>query len=270
MAALRILVTGATGFLGGHVTSALRARGHIVLCASRSAGDAAVDLAAASMVAAVVQATAPDLVLNLAARSRLIDCERDPEAARSINAEVPEQFALRFGARLLHVSTDLVFDGRSAPYAETSPVGPLSTYGATKAEGEERVLQHAGRVVRLPLLFGPDHRGRGASASLRAAIVVGERCPMFTNEYRTPLHAADAASALADLVVDPTGPQLLHLPGPERCSRWEFARRLCAQQQLDASLLVPVECQDPVRPRDVSLIGGWRAGRSLDEMLGSA
>ena len=90
---------------------------------------------------------------------------------------------------------------------------------------------------------------------------------MFTNEYRTPLHAADAAAALADLIVDPDGPSLVHLPGPERCSRWEFARRLCARHGLDAGVLAPVECQDAARPRDVSLAGAWRAERSLDEML---
>jgi dTDP-4-dehydrorhamnose reductase len=270
MAALRILVTGATGFLGGYAAAELRARGHRVLTTSRSGGDADADLAAPGMVGAVVQATSPDLVLNLAAMSRLRDCEQDPAGARALNADLPGQLALRFGARLLHVSTDLVFDGRSAPYATSSPVGPLSVYGATKAEGEERVLAHAGRVARLPLLFGPDARGRGATASLRAAIAARTPCPMFTNEYRTPLHAADAAHALADLVVDPESPSLLHLPGPERCSRWELARRFCALHGLDASLLVPVECQDAARPRDVSLAGPFSAGRGLDEMLASS
>ncbi|MEO6596050.1 MAG: SDR family oxidoreductase [Planctomycetota bacterium] len=267
MPQLRVLVTGATGFLGPHAVAALRARGHAVVTVARSAGDAAVDLCAPGIVGAVVQALAPDVVLHLAAMARLGDCEADPDSAMRTNAWLPEQLAQRFGMRLLHVSTDLVFDGRGAPYEESSPVGPLSVYGSTKAEGEERVRARGGRVVRLPLLFGPDAAGRGASASLRAAQSAGRRSSMFTNEYRTPLHAADAAAALAEMVGDPDGPSLLHLPGPERCSRWEFARRFSAQHGLDAGLLQPVECHDGMRPRDVSLAGTWRAGRSLEAML---
>lgn len=270
MAALRILVTGASGFLAPYVVDALVARGHRVATTARTTGPIAIDLTAPGMVAAAIEATSPDLVLNLAAMSRLADNERDPRRARAINVDVPEQFARRFGARLLHVSTDLVFDGRHAPYAEHAPPAPLSVYGATKVEGEERVRWHGGRVARLPLLFGPDARGRGASASLRVAIAAGRGAAMFTNEYRTPLHAADAAFSLAELVVDPESPGIVHVPGPERCSRWEFAQRFVTRHGLDASALSPVECQDGTRPRDVSLAGMFAPRRSLEAMLADA
>lgn len=270
MAALRILVTGSTGFLGPYVVEALRARGADVVTTGRRGGDAAVDLLAPGMVDAVVEALAPDFVCNLAAMSRLADCEREPARARSANALLPGELAARFGDRLLHVSTDLVFDGRNGPYDEGKAPGPLSVYGATKAEGEERVMERGGRVARLPLLFGPDARGRGASGSLRAALGRGETVALFTNEYRTPLHALDAAVGLAELLPLRRCPQLVHLPGPERCSRWELGRRLCALHGLDDARLVPVECQDPLRPRDVSLAGAWAASRSLAAMLASA
>lgn len=270
MAGLRILVTGATGFLGGHVVAALRERGHVVAAVGRSAGDPAVDLCAPGMVTAVLQATAPDLVVHLAAMARMADCEREPERARKVNVWLPQRFAERFGARLLHVSTDLVFDGAAAPYAESAPVAPLSVYGSTKAEGEQAVFRHGARVVRLPLLFGPDDHGRGATAALRRAH--GERrvSTLFTNEYRTPLHATDAAHALADLLVDVEGPQVLHVAGPERCSRWELARRFVALHGLDPNLLLPAESQDSLRPRDVSLLGSVPPRRSLDEMLAAS
>lgn len=270
MPALRILVTGATGFLGGHVVAALRERGHRVATAARSGGDITVDLCAPGMVAAVVQAVAPDLVLHVAAMARVHECAREPERARQVNVWLPERFAERFGARLVHVSTDLVFDGGRAPYAEGDPVAPLSVYGSTKAEGEQAVHRHGGRVVRLPLLFGPDEQGRGASASLRRAQAAGTVSTLFTNEYRTPLHVADAAATLADLLPDVEGPQLLHVAGPERCSRWELGRRLCALHGLDANLLLPAECQDAVRPRDVSLVGSVPARRSLEAMLAAS
>jgi len=222
---------------------------------------------APGMVAAVVEGLQPDLVVHLAAMSRMAACHNDPARATSVNSWLPEEWAKRFGARLLFTSTDLVFDGRSAPYAEHAATGPLSVYGASKVEGEERVREHGGRVVRLPLLFGADPQGRGATASLQQVIARGEPASLFTNEYRTPLHAADAASALVQFVVDPDGPNVFHLPGPERVSRWQLAQRLCALQGKVCDSLQPVECQDPLRPRDVSLLGAWRAERSLDEML---
>lgn len=270
MPPLRILVTGATGFLGPYAQGALAARGYEVVTTGRSGGDAMVDLTQPGMVAAVLEALSPNFVLNLAAMAKLGDCEQDPERANRVNVQLPAALAERCGDRLLHVSTDLVFDGRSAPYDERSATAPLSVYGCSKVEGEEAVVRLGGRVVRLPLLFGPDARGRGASAAVRKSLRELRTVELFTNEYRTPLHALDAAQGLAELIALRRCPQIVHLPGPERCSRWEFARRLCALHHLDAIPLVPIECQDGQRPRDVSLCGTWQANRTLDEMLASA
>jgi len=267
MAAPRILVTGAQGFLGAYVVRAIESAGFGAVTTSRSGGDAQVDLLAPGMIAAVIEGLQPDLVVHLAAMSRMAECEADPDRASRVNAGVAELFAERFGARMLFASTDLVFDGHSGPYDEDAATAPLSAYGASKAEGEERVRNRGGRVVRLPLLFGGDDHGRGATASLRKAIQAGDRYTLFTNEYRTPLHAADAAQALVEFVVDPDGPNMFHLPGPERVSRWELAQRFATVQGLPMTTLGSAECQDPLRPRDVSLLSAWRAQRSLDEML---
>lgn len=270
MAALRILVTGASGFLGGFVQSAVRAAGHDLLTTARRSGDAALDLTAPRTADALQQGLRPDLVLHLAAMAKLDVCEADLERARRINALAAEALAERFGARMVMASTDLVFDGRRAPYGAGDAPAPLSAYGLSKAEGEERVRAHGGRVARLPLLFGPDALGRGASASLRAALAAGGLVSLFANEYRTPLHAADAARALVQAVVAPDGPGVLHLAGPERVSRWEFGRRFCRRHGLPLAALRAVECLDPLRPRDVALRGDVPVGRDLDAMLADA
>jgi len=281
----RVLVTGAGGLLGPWVVADLRRRGLDVWTVGRSAGDVVADLCAPGMVDAVLEATAPEVVVHLAALSRIADCAADPQRAMRCNAVLPGELAARLGPRCIAVSTDLVFDGRAAPYAPTAPLAPLSVYGSSKAAGEERVLAHGGNVVRLPLLFGPDGAGRGATAMVRDAILAGRTVTLFTNEYRTPLHCLDAAAMLAGLVLEllegtlPRAPRLLHFAGPERCSRWELGRRLCAQHGLPAALLRPVECTDPTRPRDVSLVttppatARVRAGhgaRSLEAMLQDA
>jgi dTDP-4-dehydrorhamnose reductase len=261
----RVLVTGASGFLGGFAVAAMRRRADVVTL-SRTNADLCVDLTDARAMEAALATARADAVLHLAAMARMPACAKDPDGAQAINARVPGELAASFGRRFLYVSTDLVFDGRRAPYRAADPVAPLSVYGQTKAEGEERVLAAGGRVVRISLLCGPDDRGRCASAMVRAAIAARQPVTLFTNEYRTPLHAADAARSLADWLLRDGGPALCHLAGPERLSRWEFGQRLCRAHSLPTDLLLAAECQDASRPRDVSLVSDLPQ-RPLAEML---
>jgi dTDP-4-dehydrorhamnose reductase len=228
-------VLGASGFLGLHLVRRGAAAGSGVTAVARSlAGPvervAGVRLRPADLVAeveAVLDEVGPERVLLAAALARIDDCEREPERARATNAELPERVArwcAARGARLVHVSTDLVFDGRPprpAGYREDDATGPLHVYGKTKAEGEARVLaaDPAALVARIPLLYGDSlGRGLGASDQLLAALARGQRPVLFADEWRTPLDAANAADAVLELVAgDVRG--LLHVAGPERLSR---------------------------------------------------
>ena len=274
-----VLVTGATGFLGPFVVAELRRVARVVQLRRRvgEADSAVGDPGASDIVAAdltdlealdrAVSSSAPDFVLHMAAMSRMADCGGDPERARATNSLPAGVIAGRCGKRSLFVSTDLVFDGRSAPYEPLDSVAPLSVYGQTKAEGEELALSKGGRVARLPLLFGPDQAFRGATMMVRRAVEQQQTVTLYTNEYRTPLHARDAARGLVETLFAPDGARLVHLAGPERVSRWELGRRYCALHQLPTTHVSAVECQDAARPRDVSLVSAWQAPRSLDDQL---
>jgi dTDP-4-dehydrorhamnose reductase len=265
----RVLVSGATGFLGPSVVAALQNVAKVITLARKHA-DVCADLASPGATAAAVAAAAPDYVLHLAAMARMIDCERDPAMAQRLNADAPGEIAVGFGPRFVLVSTDLVFDGCRAPYAPLDLPMPLSEYGMSKAAGERQVLAAGGRVIRLPLLFGRDAKGRGATGMIRAAIEQGQPVTLFTNEYRTPLHVVDAAAALRLELFAERGPRIVHLAGPERLSRWELGNLLCARHGLPRALLVPVESQASNRPRDVSLAGTFRPERDLAAMLADA
>jgi dTDP-4-dehydrorhamnose reductase len=231
-------VLGGSGFLGAHVAAAALDKGAAVLSVSRRSGppvDGAevvrTDLARSGAIESLFDLVRPSRVLLCAAMSRASDCEGDPEGAVRLNTELPARVARwcdEHGARLVHVSTDLVFGADGPPpeggFREGDPVAPAHLYGRTKADGEEALLAECAQalVVRLPLLYGDSFgRGLGASDALLAAVARGERPTLFDDEWRTPLEVGDAARALVELAfVDLAG--RLHVAGPERTTRHEL------------------------------------------------
>jgi dTDP-4-dehydrorhamnose reductase len=228
------------------------------------------DLDRPDSVRQAVAAWRPDVVLHAAAMASMGACEADPAAAWRRNAEATSALA-GSGARTVFVSTDLVFDGRSAPYAADREPGPVSAYGRSKVGGEAAVRAAGGLVVRVPLLFGPSFDGRrGATDMLRVARAEGRTLSLFTDEFRTPIHASDAARRLADLALAPAVRGTVHVAGPERLSRYEFAERFATVQGWGERPWRAARSEDPTRPPDVSLEASEPAARSLDAMLRDA
>lgn len=271
---MRVLLTGATGKLGAYLLRQLRLTGVNVTAWSGSqrvdlfgTTVTPVDLADADAVATAFRAARPGVVLHTAAIAAIGDCHRDPERARAVNVggtRLLAELASEAGARLLFVSTDLSFDGESAPYREADSPSPLSVYGRTKAEAEAVIRSMPrGVVVRVSLLFGPALVGRPSFFDDQAAALrQGQTVKLFEDEWRTPLGLATAARALAAVVEsDVTG--VLHLGGPERLSRLEMGLRLASHLGADARCVTAVKRVDvpapEPRPRDVSLDSSrWR------------
>ena len=271
---MRMLITGATGALGGYLLRELARAGDAVTAWSGSrAGEwfgvpvRPVDLANADAVARAFRECRPDAVVHAAAIAGVADCHRDPERARLVNARgsgLLAELAAAAGARLVLVSTDLVFDGQRGGYAEGDAPSPLSVYGRSKVEAEGAVLaQRRTAVARVSLLFGPTLSGRGSFFDQQVqALRAGKSITCFEDEWRTPLDLATAARVLVALArSDFEG--LLHIGGPERLSRLEVGRRLAAYLGADPGLVVAARREQAAapepRPRDTSLDSSrWR------------
>ena len=142
------------------------------------------------------------------------------------------------GARLFHISTDLVFDGTNPePYTEDDDPNPLDDYGRSKLEAERRVLalHPEALVVRTSLLVGRERPGRQEQVVLEAAR--GEReVTFFEDEWRSPVLVSDLATALLELVE--TGARgILHLAGAEPMNRYELACEIAAAHGVPAKRL---------------------------------
>jgi dTDP-4-dehydrorhamnose reductase len=269
----RFLITGASGQLGSYLLRDLRQLGAEVVAWSGSATGERfgfplqpIDLRDADRISRAFRAAAPGIVIHAAAMASVAACYKDPEGAAAINVEgttLLAKLTSEAKARLVHVSTDMVFDGHHAPYREKATPSPLSVYGRTKADAE-RAVTGLRRVatVRFSLLYGPSLTGRPSlHDAMIQAMKQGKTLNLFDDEWRTPLDLPTAARALIGIA---TGAfeGILHLGGPERLSRLAMGERLAEVLGYKAKFAAVSRNrgQGEPRPADLSLNSArWRS-----------
>ena len=191
----------------------------------------------------LVERASPRVVLHTAAMADPGACFRDPDAAQRINAEIPALLARvcdRLGVRLIHVSTDLVFDGEHPPYRESDRALPVSVYGRTKLRGEEHARNvESSLVVRTAWLYG--HDGGNFVETIRSQINRGAGGLKVVDDQRgCPTFCDDLSDAILRLLG--TGAfGTYHLSGGGSCSRFEFAREILVQAGRPGYPLVPTD-----------------------------
>jgi dTDP-4-dehydrorhamnose reductase len=236
---LRALVVGADGQLG---QALVRLLGERVVW---SGGRDKLDIRDAPDVAALVSSVAPDVVFNASAYNKVDAAETERDLAFAVNASGPAHLAdacASAGALLVHVSTDYVFDGTATrPYVEDDAAAPLGAYGASKLEGESRVLGApcASLVVRTSGVLGAGgSRGKGGSFVERilARARSGEPLRVVNDQVFAPTFATDLAAGLVALV-GAGARGLVHVTNQGSCSWHELAVESIAL----AGLHVPVE-----------------------------
>lgn len=239
---MKILLTGASGFLGNHYARAARRRGHEVLgLYHQNRPDAgpglqtkALDLTDLPGLTRLALELWPDAIVNCAAISQVAAVEADPKLAEKINVALPRslaQLSTHLGARLIHLSTDMVFDGQAeAPYRSTDMPAPTSLYGQTKLMAEREVLEHDPEdpvVLRIPILMGRSPSGnRSVHEKLLAAIRAGHRPRLFQDEIRQPASAENVAEVMLELTERRDLHGLFHWAGSEALSRYEMGCRI--------------------------------------------
>jgi dTDP-4-dehydrorhamnose reductase len=230
---MRVLVPGAAGMLGSDVVAVAGARGHEVVALARSELDVTDD---AAVDAAVAEAAA-DVIVNCAAFTDVDGAESDEVSAFAVNAHGAGNLARaasRSGTRLVHVSTDYVFDGTATePYVESDRTDPRSAYGRTKLGGEHAVLatSTAHAVVRSSWLFGPT--GHNFVKTMLGLAGAGRReVAVVTDQVACPTYTPHLAERLLDIATSGRG-GIFHAAGSGHCSWNEFAQAIFAAAAIE-------------------------------------
>lgn len=261
---MKVLITGANGFLGHYLVPALLQQGFNVLAtgkgACRLAGQgtngfdyAEMDFTDLSSTRDTVSRYAPDIIVHAGAVSKPDDCELDQALAWRINTGGTHHLleaAAAHQAFFIFISTDFVFDGEKGMYAEEDQTVPVNYYGQTKLEAEKAVHQypHPWAVVRTVLVYGEPLAGRSNILSIvKDKLEKGEGYKVVDDQVRTPTYVGDLAEGIVS-IIQKKATGTWHLSGAEVLTPYEMACKAADFLGLDKGLLTRVTADTFTQP----------------------
>ncbi len=221
------LVVGANGQLGQELLALLPGR---ALGVDRDV----LDITDAAAVKAFVAEMKPEAIINCAAYTAVDKAEGDETAARAINAAGAGNLA-KTGVKMVHVSTDYVFDGKSCvPYKEDDLPNPMSVYGRTKLEGEELVLDNNAQAVVIRTAWLYSSHGNNFVKTMRRLGAERPELGVVFDQAGTPTFAGDLAQAIVDILpqISEKTAGVYHFSNEGVCSWYDFAVEIMAQSGL--------------------------------------
>ncbi|MBC8506406.1 MAG: SDR family oxidoreductase [Anaerolineales bacterium] len=247
---MRILITGTGGLLGSNLALEA-ASAHTVFGVARSCPQkteaftpVVADLLDPGVMERILDETQPDWVIHCAAQANVDACEHDPENARELNTEMPRKLAqlvARGGARLLHVSTDAVFDGHKGEYSENDLPNPVNVYAKTKLDGEYAVLEEAPQAIVARInIFGWSPTGKRSLAEFFFNnFDAGNQMRGFTDVYFCPILVNDLAGIFFQMLEKGLS-GLYHVVGSESINKYDFAVAIANRFGFDVDLITPM------------------------------
>jgi dTDP-4-dehydrorhamnose reductase len=221
-----------------------------------------VDIVNKEQVLSIFRKLRPNAVIHAAAETNVDKCETQKERALNVNVKGTQNVAEacdEVGAKLVHISTDYVFDGEKGHYKEEDKPNPISYYGLTKLEGERQVVAHCRNyvILRTSVLYGWHPWKQNFATLVISQLRQNKEISVVEDHYNTPTLADNLAEMILQaLQRDLKG--LYHASGSERISRYEFAKKIAESFQLDSNL---------IQSAKMSQLAAWIAKRPRDSSL---
>jgi dTDP-4-dehydrorhamnose reductase len=229
------------------------------------------DITDKDQITELIAATRVDCVIHTAAFTDVDGCERDPDKAWLVNVKGTQNVVSacrKIGAKLIHLSTDFVFNGDHGPYDEEAEPDPINVYGKTKLDSEKIIQSDLNNwvIARTMILFGyAPGVGHNFVTWLVQSLDQGEKVNIVNDQFGTPTLADDLAQALLALL-DEDAQGVYNTAGPELVQRHEFAQLIAHSFGFDESLIDETDSvrfkQDARRP--------LRSGLKMDKFMRKA
>jgi len=243
----KVLVVGASGFLGKKIASRMRSEGlSVVGTGFSAAGSDAIrlDTRARSEIEEIIKNVAPDVVVDAHGMTSVDQCEKNPEEAHAINVDGTGNLsaaAAAHGAKYVYISTDYVFDGRSGEkYTETTPKNPINVYGKTKDKAEKVVMKHIpdALILRTSSIYGFNDKDDKSNFAkfVYTSLKAGKEVRCVTDQFTCPALIDDIAEAVI-VLLRKKKLGIYHVVGSEFLSRHDFAVNVANVFGLDANLI---------------------------------
>ena len=279
---MKLLLTGANGFLGFYLSKLLLAAGHELLATGRGPCRLpyvdqtgfhykSLELTDCNQIIEVVQNFKPDQIIHAGAIGKPDDCELNPALASHINTDGTRYLlhaAKLVGASFCYISTDFVFDGVKGNYSEEDHCNPVNHYGKTKldAEGLTKSFEGKWSIIRTVLVYGRPMTGRSNLLSIvQEKLSKGEAYKVVNDQVRTPTFVGDLASGI--LAVVQSGSQgVFHISGEEIMTPYEMACQAANYLELDRSLIIETSSSSFIQSAKRPLLTGLNISKAKQEL----
>jgi len=280
---LKVLITGANGLLGQHLTKLLIDKNYQVVATSRGESRLPfqpsdnytyreMDIANALEVFAVMSQEKPDVVVHTAAMTHVDDCELRPQHCERINVQGTSQVltdAETFSSHFIYISTDFVFDGEQGNYAEEDDTKPISLYGFTKLQAESMVQTSTipFAIVRTCLVYGNLLKGIRSNiiSWVKDSLEQGKTIQVVSDHVRTPTYVEDLAKGIA-LIIEKKATGIYHISGKDWLTPYDIALKTAAKYNLDAAKIVKVDAATFKQPGRRPMKTGFVIEKAREEL----
>ena len=262
---MKIMILGANGFTGRRILKRLFPHHQVMACSlhpdilpEEGYTFQTLDILDFSTTTSLLNEFRPDVIINASALSAVDYCEQHPEEAYAMNVSTVKhlaEYSQTNDCRLIHLSTDFVFDGKaSEAYTETDIPNPVNYYGKTKRWGEEAIEQTCSNyaIVRVEVVYGKPFPGQHGNIVhlVKNRLENGQSIRVVSDQFRSPTWVEDIACAIESLLSNKYQ-GIYHICGGETLSVADIAYRVAQYFGLDASLIQPVTTEEmnEVTPR---------------------
>jgi dTDP-4-dehydrorhamnose reductase len=279
---MKILITGANGFLGYYLVEQLLAKKYSVIATGK--GECrlpftrdlnfqwlAMDFTDPFSIHDVFENIKPDVVAHAGAMSKPDECEMDQMKAYLVNVEGTVQLLINseeLRSFFIFLSTDFVFDGEKGMYSEDDTPRPVNYYGRTKLEAEEAVkeYEHGWAIVRTVLVYGKNHSGHNNILKIvREKLEKGEEYNVVDDQLRTPTYVEDLAKGIV-LIIEKKATGVFHLSGKNILTPYQMAIKTAEQLKLDSSVIKKVTAASFNQPAKRPLKTGFIIDKARKEL----